>query len=202
MRRCAGKPESTSPMTGSVRRGTLRALLTDGYHDLKRVLASRLGSVGAASDVLHETYLRLERFDSLAPVANPQAYLLRMALNAAADHERGEKRVLAAVEIDDLWRLGDDTLDPETIAVGRSELALFNTALSELPPRSQAILIAARVDELPHEVIAERFGISTRMVQLELRRALEHCGRRLKRKVVRRSVRLQQISHRDRYRRR
>ena len=103
-------------MTGSVRRGTLRALLTDGYHDLKRVLASRLGSVEAASDVLHETYLRLERFDSLAPVANPQAYLLRMALNAAADHERGEKRVLAAVEIDDLWRLGDDTLDPETIA--------------------------------------------------------------------------------------
>jgi RNA polymerase sigma factor (sigma-70 family) len=173
-------------MTGSVKRGTLRALLSDRYHDLKRILARRLGSVEAASDVLHDTYLRLERFDGMARVTNPQAYLLRMALNAASDHERAEKRVLTAVEIDELWRLGDDAIDPETIAVGRSELAQFKAALSELPPRSQAILLAARVDELPHDVIAERFGISARMVQFELSRALEHCARRLKRKVVRR----------------
>jgi DNA-directed RNA polymerase specialized sigma24 family protein len=99
-------------MRGPARRGTLRSLLKDGYYDLKRILARRLGSVEAAGDVLHETYLRLERFDGLAPVANPRAYLLRMALNAASDHERAEQRALAAVEIEDLWRLGDDAIDP------------------------------------------------------------------------------------------
>jgi RNA polymerase sigma factor (sigma-70 family) len=140
----------------------------------------------AASDVLHETYLRLERFNSLASVANPHAYLLRMALNAASDYQHAEKRILTGVEIDDLWRLGEDSVDPEEIAAGRSELALFGAALRELSPRSQAILIAARVDELPHDAIAKRLGISTRMVQLELRRALEHCASRLKRKVIRR----------------
>jgi RNA polymerase sigma factor (sigma-70 family) len=173
-------------MTGKARRGALRSLLKDSYYDLKRVLARRLGSVEAASDVLHETYLRLERFDGRASIANPQAYLLRTALNAASDHRRAEKRALAAVEIEDLWRLGDDAIDPEAIAAGRSELALFKLALSELPPRSQAILIAARVDEVPHDVIAQRFGISTRTVQLELRRALEYCAKRLERKVVQR----------------
>jgi RNA polymerase sigma-70 factor (ECF subfamily) len=173
-------------MTGSVKRGSLRTLLADSYYDLKRVLARRLGSTDAASDVLHETYLRLERFDGLASVANPQAYLLRMALNAASDYQQAEKRILTAVEIDDLWRVGEDSIDPETIATGRSELALFAAALRELSPRSQAILIAARVDGLPHDVIAKRLGISARMVQLELRRALEHCAGRLKRKVVRR----------------
>jgi RNA polymerase sigma-70 factor (ECF subfamily) len=142
--------------------------------------------VDAAGDVLHETYLRLERFGGLASVANPQAYLRRMVLNVASDHEQSEKRLLRSVEIDELWRLGDDAIDPETIAVGRSELALFKAALSELPRRSQAILIAARIDGLPHDVIARRFGISTRMVQFELRRALEHCAGRLERKVIRR----------------
>jgi RNA polymerase sigma factor (sigma-70 family) len=173
-------------MSDPVTRGALRALLTDSYNDLKRRLARRLGSPDAASDVLHETYLRLERFDGLVPVGNPQAYLLRMAFNVASDHEHAQKRQLTAVEIGDLWRLGGDTIDPETIVAGRSDIALFKAALSELSPRSRAILMAARVDELPHEVIAGRFGISTRMVQHELRHALEHCAKRLERKVVRR----------------
>lgn len=173
-------------MTGSVNRGALRMLFAARYDDLKRLLARRLGSQDAAGDVLHETYLRVERFNGLAPIANPRAYLFRMALNVAFDHESARKRTLTAVEIDDLWRLGDDTIDPETIVVARSELALFKAALSELSPRSQAILMAARVDEQPHEVIAERFGISTRMVQIELRHALEHCAKRLERKIVRR----------------
>jgi RNA polymerase sigma-70 factor (ECF subfamily) len=173
-------------MTEEVHRGALRALLVSRYGELKRRLARRLGSLDAASDVLHETYLRLDRFDGTVTVANAQAYLLRTAMNVASDHERAEKRLLSAVEIDDLWRLAGDVADPETILSMRMELDAFKHALGELPPRSQAILIAARVEELPHEAIAERFGISTRMVQFELRRALEHCARRLQRKVVRR----------------
>ena len=173
-------------MMSSAHRGGLKLLLTTQYDDLKRRLARRLGSQDAAGDVLHETFLRLERFDGTTPVANPRAYLLRMALNVASDHERARKRLLTAVEIDELWRLGDDTFDPETVVAGRSELALFREALAELTPRCRDILIAARVDDLRHEVIAARLGISTRMVQLELRHALEHCAQRLGRKVVRR----------------
>lgn len=173
-------------MMGSMHRGSLRLLLTDQYDEFKRRLARRLGSQDAAGDVLHETFLRLERFDGTMPIVNPRAYLLRMAFNIASDQERARKRMLTAVEVDELWRLGDDTFDPETVAAGRFELLLFKEALAELTPRCRQILIAARVEEQPHELIARRFGISTRMVQLELREALEHCARRLGRKVVRR----------------
>ncbi len=186
VRRAVRSPQGHGAMTDVVNRGALRVLLADSYNELKRVLARRLGSTDAASDVLHETYLRLERFDELVPVANPRAYLLRMALNVAYDYQRTESRLVTAVELDELWRLGDDSADPETVTAARADLALFRAALSELPPRSQAILLAARVEEVSHEVIAERFGISTRMVQFELRRALRHCAKRLKRKIVRR----------------
>jgi RNA polymerase sigma-70 factor (ECF subfamily) len=173
-------------MIGSAGRLALRSLLTDRYADFKRRLARRLGSADAASDVLHETYLRLARFDGQVQVGNPHAYLLRMALNIASDRKRAQKRLLTAVEVEELWRLGDDTIDPETIVASRAEFEQFEVALSELSSRSQAILIAARVYDTPHEVIAERFGISTRMVLYELRQALDHCAGRLERKVVRR----------------
>ncbi len=130
-------------MTGSLKLGALRALFTDSYSDLKSRLARRLGSLDAAGDVLHETYLRLERLDGQAAIANPKAYLFRMALNVASDQKQANNRLLTAVELEDLWRLGDETIDPETIVAARSELALFKAALKELSPRSQAILMAA-----------------------------------------------------------
>lgn len=173
-------------MTRTMHRGALRALLTSSYADLKHRLSRRLGSLDAAGEVLHETYLRLERFDGAVPIANPGAYLLRMALNIASDHRLEESRLITPMELQELWNLADDAADPETIAAARQEIAVFNAALSELPPRSRAILIAARVEELPHQEIAARFGISERMVQYELRRALEHCAARVGRKVVRR----------------
>ncbi len=78
-----------------------------------------------------------------------------------------------------LRHIDDDELDPERIAESRSEIAALVHALDELPPRCRAFFLAARLDETPHKVIAARHGISTRMVERELKRALEHCGERL-----------------------
>jgi RNA polymerase sigma-70 factor (ECF subfamily) len=61
---------------------------------------------------------------------------------------------------------------------------MLERALDELTPRRRAILIAARLEEVPHVEIAARFGISTRMVEKELRSALIHCGQRLEIKLT------------------
>jgi RNA polymerase sigma-70 factor (ECF subfamily) len=66
------------------------------------------------------------------------------------------------------------------------EVAALEQAMAELTERQRAILIASRVDDLPQQEIADRFRISVRMVGKELKRALEHCGRRLDRRVVQR----------------
>ena len=41
-----------------------------------------------ANDVLHETYLRVDRMEEPPNLAQPNAYLYRMALNIAADGAR------------------------------------------------------------------------------------------------------------------
>lgn len=164
----------------------LRQLLASGYEDFKKRLKRRLGSEELANEVLHDTYLRLARAGNIADVQNPKAYLFRIALNLAADRRQADNRRLTRSEIDALRHIADAALDPARIVEARLEVEALERALEELPARRRAIFIASRVEEVPHQEIAARFGISTRMIEKELKRALEHCAARLDRNVVQR----------------
>jgi len=155
--------------------------------ELRRRLRRRLGSDELVNDVLQETYLRVERMGDTSVVShNPEGYLFRMALNVAADQRQAESRYLTGEEVEELLHFADDALDPARIVHARIEVAALERAMEELTERQRAILIAARVDDLPQQEIADRFRISVRMVGKELKRALEHCGQRLDRRVVQR----------------
>jgi RNA polymerase sigma factor (sigma-70 family) len=164
----------------------LRQLLIDRYDEFRRRLARRLGSAELATEILHETYLRLNR-DSvrLGVVQSPNAYLFRTALNVAADyHRKAEVRRLDTFEIESLRGIADTAIDPNKAMEARFEVTTLERAIEELTPRRRAILIAARLEDVPHSEIAARFDISTRMVEKELRAALLHCSARLEKKMV------------------
>ena len=154
---------------------SLRQSLLDRYDDLKARLAKRLGSSDLAGDAMHEAWLRLGRIESVGTVRSATSYLFQVALNAARDTQRGERRHLTAAEIDGLLHLPDDKPGPEHAAEARSDLRRLEAALAELPPRRRAILLAARLDDMPRQEIARRLGISLRLVSKELRLAHEHC---------------------------
>ncbi len=166
---------------------TMLGLFMESRSELRRRLRRRLGSDDLVNDVLQETYLRVERMDDTAYAThNPQGYLFRMALNVAADYRQADARYITGAEIDELMHIADEALDPARVVQARLEVGLLEHALQELSPRQRAILLAARVNEMPMQDIAEQFGISVRMVGKELRKALEHCGTRLDRKVIQR----------------
>lgn len=166
---------------------SLLGLFLERQQELRKRLRRRLGSDELVNDVLQETYLRVERLGDAAAVShNPAGYLFRMALNVAADQRQAESRYLTGEEVEDLLHLADDALDPARVTHARIEVAALESALEELTERQRAILIAARVDDLPQQEIADRFRISVRMVGKELKKALEHCGERLDRRVVQR----------------
>jgi len=163
----------------------LLQVLMDDYSVLKGQLARRLGSQDV-DDVLQEAYLRLHRMDNVRSVRHPRTYLFRIALNIAADRRRSESRRLTRSEIELLLRLEHDELDPERIAEGRSSVRMLARVLEELPPRRRAIFVAARLEGLPYPEIAARVGISTRLLERELKQALDHCRDRLEIKLSQR----------------
>jgi RNA polymerase sigma-70 factor, ECF subfamily len=161
------------------RRFTLRQLLTTKYEELKRKLTRRLGSAETAAEVLHETYLRLDGVVELGRVRNPDGLLYRIALNVAMDGYRADARWLRRAELEALTRGEEDQLTPERIVLARSEIAMLEGALAEMPERRRAIFTAALVEDVPYRTIATRFGVSIRLVEREVRKALDHAGERL-----------------------
>ncbi|WP_313054851.1 RNA polymerase sigma factor [Pseudomonas lopnurensis] len=161
-------------------------LFLASYDEFKARLKRRLGSEDLASDVLQETYLRVYGLANGTEVKHPNAYLFRMALNIAADRRDANARLLTGDEVEELLQSTDEKLDPARVVAGQNEIRLLIGALCELPARRRQILVAARLDDVSHLEIARRYRISTRMVEKELRAALNYCAERLERKSTQR----------------
>jgi RNA polymerase sigma factor (sigma-70 family) len=155
--------------------GALRQLLVDRYDEIKAKLAQRIGSTDLAGDALQDTWVRLTLAETLGPVRSPENYLFRTVFNVARERRRSERRLLSAVEIQKLLFLVDESPDPERVAEARSEMEALEKIVAELPARRRLILLMARIDGLPRQEIADRLGISLRLVSKELNLAHEYC---------------------------
>jgi RNA polymerase sigma-70 factor (ECF subfamily) len=162
-----------------INRAHLREILVSRYTYLVRRLERVVGSKDGASDALHETWMRIGNANVSAPIANADAYILRMANNVAIDQHRHDRRHVHDDDPDMLLEVPDELSDPERVVAARRKIDALKDVLRGLPTRRRDILIAARVDGLLNREIAERFGISLRLVESELSAALKYCLQRM-----------------------
>jgi RNA polymerase sigma factor (sigma-70 family) len=146
----------------------LRSLFIDRYQHFKGRLARLLGSDDIASEALHDTWLRLAQAESVGAIQNAESYLFRAALNAADDRRQREKHHRAALNIESLPEMPDERPTPEDVVLARSELEAFKRILADLPARRRTIFLAARLHNMPQQEIADRLGVSLRLVSKEL----------------------------------
>jgi RNA polymerase sigma-70 factor (ECF subfamily) len=104
----------------------------------------------------------------------------------AAGLKRSDARHASRVEIEAAINFAEQAAGPDQIVEGRFDLEMLERAIQELPARRRAILLAARIHEMPIQTIADSFGLSRRSVEMELKRAIEYCAGRLGRQVIRR----------------
>ncbi len=149
--------------------------------NLARFLTGRTGCSATAEDLLQDAWFKLNRLQSGEPVDNPRAYLHRMAANLAIDDARANaRRLLDPVEIELLLEVPDEAPNAEQTTSDQQQLQRLAEILEELPARRRELFLAARLEGQPHKVQAQRFGVSLRTVELEIRRALDHCALRLR----------------------
>ncbi|MBM0106349.1 RNA polymerase sigma factor [Steroidobacter sp. S1-65] len=166
-------------------RPTLRDVLVTNYDRLTRRLARYLGCPELASDCLHDAWLRLG--DSTAPPAiqSADAYVYRVAYNAAMDRLRRERSLQGAQLVDsDLDLFVDPTPSPEAVTQARSDLGAVAQAFQCLPWRHQSVLVALRIEERTREDVARRHGISLRTLDTTLRQALQHCAEKAQQPIL------------------
>ena len=137
---------------------------------LLRFLQAR-GAGPAAEDLLQELWVKASA-GAGQPLADPLAYLYRMAANLVLDHRRGELR---RARREEAWAEGDplpsDLSSGERTAMSRDELRLVEAALAELGERTDAIFRRFRIDGLSQRQIADELGISLSAVEKHLQKA-------------------------------
>lgn len=123
-----------------------------------------------ADDLVQEAWIRLECYQREQPVDEPEAFLMRAALNLSIDahrarRARGEEVVLDEVVLVD----GRPGIEAELLA--RERLARLSVCLGRLNEKTRAIFLAQRVDGMSYQQIAERHGLSVSAVEKHIAKA-------------------------------
>lgn len=149
----------------------LQAVFLQQRPMLARLLTARLGSADEAEDALQDMWLRI---DSLAdrPVAQPAAFLFRVAANMATDRRlsAGRRGVRDQAWLDAQTE-ADELPDAERAMLARERLRKVEEAMAAMPERMRIALVMFRFEEQPQRLIAERLGISVSGVEKLLQRA-------------------------------
>ncbi|QIB34710.1 RNA polymerase sigma factor [Ancylobacter pratisalsi] len=159
------------------RENRFRTLFIAERASVLRFFGRTTGSHALAEDLAQEAFLRLAAAD-IGTLANPGAYLRRVSANLAIDEGRSSRRRrLTRAEVDDLLEVPDNAADPEARLIAKDTMDRVFAALAELPERRRQILLAARLDGEAHRTLAARYGVSTRTIEVEIQKALDHCVR-------------------------
>jgi len=142
---------------------------------------SRRASVPAAEldDLSQEVFLRLLRYSEKTAVENPLGYLLRIAGNVASEW-RERARVSKPHEqswLDDLLIEPDE--EPENSACQAGTHESVQAAVERLPKRQRDVLLLRVNEGLTYKQIADRLGLTPRVVLRDLARAYSQLRMRL-----------------------
>lgn len=151
--------------------------------ELLRFLAARCGEISEAEDCLHDLWLRIAGMRS-GVIAQPRAYLFRMANNIVLDRRRGQTRAMARDRgwIDaDGTTLAEATPDPAPRAdealIDAEETAQLQAAIAQLPTGARRALHLHRIEGHPQADVARIMGISRSGVEKHIATALRHLRR-------------------------
>ena len=160
----------------------LRRSFIEDYERLRRQLAGQLGSADAARDVLQDTFLQLSGEDRDGEeIRDPRQYLNRIVFNLASSRRRTERRRASIAEMVDLangLEIADPTPGPVEIAEQRSDIERLREALEEMPARQKEMVLAVLLEGATTRDLAERYGLSMRMIQIEMRKITDQLSER------------------------
>jgi RNA polymerase sigma-70 factor (ECF subfamily) len=150
---------------------------------LYRYLLSSLRHPDTAEDLAQEVYLRLLRFADGELVQSPEDYVYRVAFNVLHEFRMHEKRLPVIFDSESLGTLGETLpsgeASAEELSDQRSQERQLEGALAQLPPVQQAVFLLAMRQDMAHEDIARKLGLSLHTVRKYLYRTMLHCRRQM-----------------------
>lgn len=151
-------------------------VICQSHNSLIYFLQRRLPTPDDAFDVAQEAYIRLMNYEGSQDIASPSSLLFRIAINLANDLGRAgrARRVVDHCTIDGL-EFDSGVASPEQQVAAMQELELLYEIIEQLPPKCQQVFLLSRVQNMTYIEIAQHCGISVKMVEKHISRALAIC---------------------------
>lgn len=150
---------------------TLEEAFRSERRRLLRYLGRRAGP-DQAPDLVQEVFTRAAGSRQAGVLANPAAFLTRIARNLLID--RARRRHANNVILFPLDEARDEVVQPEQdIAIQASDLQrAYEQAIDRLPEKTRRVFLMSRVENLTYRQISEELGITVATVEYHMMRAI------------------------------
>jgi len=134
----------------------------------------------AAEDVAQDTYHRALRFFHGFRGQDARAWLLTITRNASNDWLRKQRPRQGAVPFDaDLHDPGDESMNPQRLALERADREILMQALESLPDEFREVAVLRELEGLSYQQIAAITGAPVGTVMSRLSRARSQLQKKL-----------------------
>ena len=152
------------------------AFVRDHQPELLRFLQSRVPHGQDAADLAQESWTRLLRYWGEQPPAALRALLFSIARNLLHNHWRWSRLRQIEQPTDFAeFDMASESPDQERQLQGRRALERLEAVVAGLPPKCRTVFLLSRIEGLSNRDIAQRCGISVKMVEKHLGRAIGKC---------------------------
>lgn len=141
-------------------------------------LRKRLRDRETAADLTQETFSRMMKYRHASDIKDRRLMMFRIANNLVIEYHRARRRHHQAdhVSLVDTIPLQAEQPSLEAITDARRAVdILLKRTIVELPPKCRLAFMLSRFDGLTYPQIADRMGISVKMVEKHITRALVAC---------------------------
>lgn len=140
------------------------------FAKVKAALMRRGRSEHDADDLVQEAWVRLAQYERGQPVVQPEAFLMRAALNLSIDTHRLRQSRGTEVLLDDVVLI-DSTPSAEATLLARERLQRLSVGLGRLPERTRAFFLAHRIEGKSYTEIAREHNLSVTAVERHIAKA-------------------------------
>lgn len=155
----------------------LEIAFREHYASLLKFLRRRVGCDADARDLAQDAYLQLLRYRQEQDPGALKALLFRIATNLIGMRARmaRARRWADHEPLDEAYALCADDPSHEQRLMDVQRLDRLMRAIERLPRKCQQVFVLSRFHHMEYPQIAEQCGISVKMVEKHITRALAFC---------------------------
>lgn len=153
------------------------AAFREHYTPLVQYLRRRIGCDSEARDLAQDAYVRLLRYRENQNLESLKALLFRIATNLMGMRSRRARarRWNDHQPMDEELTVAADAPSHEQQLGDQQQLDRLMVAIQRLPTKCRQVFVLSRFHDMAYPEIAERCGISVKMVEKHITKALAFC---------------------------